>query len=117
MAEVDAVVSQPKFVGNYSVYIFCVEEMKNADEERKKLNIHFILSSIETPENRQAILSAATSKVDELKGKEGEVQITHWLVNLKMSLKCKEAVVPPPPVKCVSTFYSSFLNYYNFTVQ
>ncbi|XP_045130992.1 uncharacterized protein LOC123516046 [Portunus trituberculatus] len=70
MAEVDAVVSQPKFV--------------------------------ETPENRQAILSAATSKVDELKGKEGEVQIAHWLVNLKMSLKCKEAVVPPPPVKCLA---------------
>ncbi|XP_063859876.1 uncharacterized protein LOC135100671 isoform X1 [Scylla paramamosain] len=73
MAEVDAVVSQPKF--------------------------------IETPENRHAVLSAAASKLDELKGKEGEVQmhhIAHWLMNLKMSLKCKEGVVPPPSVKCLA---------------
>lgn len=73
MAEVDAVVSQPKFV--------------------------------ETPESRQAILSAAASKLDELKEKEGEVQmhhIAHWLMNLKMSLKCKAAIVPPPSVKCLA---------------
>lgn len=96
-----------------AVYIFYVREIKNADEEKKKLNSNFIyVSFIETPESRQAVLSAAASKLDELKEKEGEVQmhhIAHWLMNLKMSLKCKAAVVPPPSVKCVSNYFVALL--------
>lgn len=77
MAEVDAVVSQPKF--------------------------------IETPESRLAVLSAAISKLKELKEEDGKIQREHipaWLVDLKMFLKRNEIIHPTPSVKCLARILS-----------